>query len=495
MVITPFSSTLPLAGGSAAPGLAVDLRPEQNHDDVSVACCNAKSPKRSASDDVLPAVQARARTLEDIHSMIDKYNSGWNTTKRPLKARISPQKERVVVTGTTGALGSYLLAQLLESETVEKVWALNRGSKGMEERQRASFEDKGLDIGLLKSEKLVLTQANLEDGKLGLEVELFEEIRSTATSVIHNAWHINFRLPLERFEPSVKGVRNLLDLAFSSTAATGLPRFLFTSSIAAAGYGKPGRHLKETYLELGDAATALGYGQSKFVAEKLLESARDAGLETCVVRLGQLSGDAVSGSWSITNWLPFVLVSSVSVGCMPVAIGDVSWLPLTVAARSILDIATFCGGFMPPVVQLSHPYPVKWACVFAMFAEALKTWSGGNQILPIVPFNEWNEHVKRAALTFEGSQRDRYRHFPSMRVQSMMEAIARADEELRSRGVEVGIEAGGPPCLDTTEAVRVSETLRNISQISQEHVEKWVGYWVKMGVFHQNKAKIVHSRL
>ncbi|KAG8734878.1 hypothetical protein FRC10_011338, partial [Ceratobasidium sp. 414] len=216
MAHIPSGITLPSIGGSVAPGLAVNVRFEYKSRRVSAIRQDSESSKLRANDPVPPAADARARVLEDIRSMINKYDPGWNTTKRPIRTPVSPQKERVVVTGTTGALGSYLLARLLESETVEKVWGLNRGPKVMEERQRASFEDKGLDIELLKSEKLVLTEANLEDGKLGLEAELFEEIRSTATIIIHNAWQVNFRLPLELFEPSIKGVRNLLDLAFSS---------------------------------------------------------------------------------------------------------------------------------------------------------------------------------------------------------------------------------------------------------------------------------------
>ncbi|KAG8707501.1 hypothetical protein FRC08_000467 [Ceratobasidium sp. 394] len=495
MVLSPFPVTLPSTSGSIPPNLTANLRIEQNDPNDATTLSGTESSRCCADGGVPLAVQARPRAAEGIRSMINKYDSRWPDKKRPLKARVLPQKECVVVTGTTGGLGSYLLAQLLESERVEVVWALNRKSGGMEERQRASFEDKGLAVDLLKSEKLVLVEADLEDTKLGLEAGVYEEIQSTATSIIHTAWQINFRLPLEMFEPSIKGVHNLLGLAFSSTASTGLPRFLFTSSFAGAGFGAPGRVLKETYLNLEDAVTALGYGQSKFVAEKLIEPARHAGLETCIIRLGQLSGDATSGSWSTTNWVPLVLVSSLSVGYLPMATGDISWLPLPVAANSILDICTSYGSLTPPVIHLSHPYPVKWESVFGMFAEALNTRNRGGQIFPVIPFNQWNERVKSAALAFKGPQNDKFRRFPTMKIQSTIEAMVQGDNELRLRGAETDVEAGGLPGLDTTEAVRMSETLSNVTQISQEHVEKWVEYWVKMDVFHQNKAKMIYSRL
>lgn len=93
-------------------------------------------------------------------------------------------KERVVVTGTTGGLGSYLLAQLVESDKVERIWAMNRISlsgQANRERQHASFEDKLLDVTLLESEKLVLLDANLEDTKLGVGTEVYDEVSKINT--------------------------------------------------------------------------------------------------------------------------------------------------------------------------------------------------------------------------------------------------------------------------------------------------------------------------
>jgi nucleoside-diphosphate-sugar epimerase len=44
------------------------------------------------------------------------------------------------------------------------------------------------------------------------------------------AWQVDFNVALRSFEPQVKGVRNLIDLALGSPLATP-PRLLYTSSI------------------------------------------------------------------------------------------------------------------------------------------------------------------------------------------------------------------------------------------------------------------------
>ncbi|QRW26760.1 L-aminoadipate-semialdehyde dehydrogenase [Rhizoctonia solani] len=342
-----------------------------------------------------PVVEA----LQSIRAMIEKYDAEW---PRQEAREIQPvKKERVVVTGTTGGLGSHLLAQLLENDVVEKVWAMNRkSSKGNREREVASFEDKLLDLNLLKSEKLVFVDTDLEDPKLGLSDETYDEIRREATVIIHNAWQVNFNLSLQSFEPSIRGARNLLDLAFHSTAPSGLPRFAFASSISVAGFAGPGRQLSEVSVTPEMAATSIGYGQSKLVTEKLLESARNSGLQTCTVRLGQLTGDARSGAWTTTDWVPSLIGSSVDKE-------------------------------LPPVIHTSHPRPVPWVDIMNAFSASLVPRT--NSQLPVVRFGEWNKLVIEAAASFKGSEGDRYKRFPSTKIQSTVDGMVLADDELRSR--------------------------------------------------------------
>ncbi|CAE6439212.1 unnamed protein product [Rhizoctonia solani] len=412
--------------------------------------------------------------------MVQKYDSNWHRLVHPSLQRA--EKEYVVLTGSTGALGSHLLARLLESDKIEKLWAMNRKStKGNRERQAASFEDKLLDIYLLKSEKLVFVDVDLEDPKLGLDNEVYDEIRGGATIIIHNAWQVNFNLSLQSFEPSIRGVRNLLDLAFHSTAPTGPPRFVFASSISVAGFSGRGKYLSELPVALEDAATSIGYGQSKLVAEKLLESAKRAGLQTCIVRLGQLTGDLESGSWSTTDWVPSLIGSSISIGCLPGAVGSVSWLPLDTAANSIIDICTTRHVSLPLVAHTSHPRPAPWMNVMDAFSASISSRTGSK--LPIVSFNEWNKQVIIAASSFKGSEGDRYKRFPSTKIQGAVDGMVQADNELRSHGNTRNAESGGTARLDTTMAEALSKTLRLAPELGMAHVKKWIGYWESRGVF------------
>ncbi|CCO36285.1 L-aminoadipate-semialdehyde dehydrogenase [Rhizoctonia solani AG-1 IB] len=402
------------------------------------------------SENNFSTADSTTEKLQDIRAMIQKYDSSW---PRQIACCLQPvKKEHIVVTGTTGGLGSHLLARLLQSDKVERIWAMNRrSSKGNWDRQIASFEDKLLDI------------------------------RSEATAIIHNAWQVNFNLSLQSFEPSVCGVRNLLDLARQSIAPTGCPRFMFASSIAVAGFGSPGRHLNETTVSLEDGAASIGYGQSKLVAEKLLESARRSGLHTCIVRLGQLTGDAASGSWSATDWVPSLVGSSVSIGCLPGAIGTVSWLPLDVAADSIIDVCVARSGTLPPIVHACHPRPVAWMDIMSTLSTAMASRVGSE--VPIIRFDDWNRRVMEAAASFKGSESDRFARFPSTKIQATVNGMVWADNELRARGDASNAESGGTVRLDISTAKAISKNLRLAPELGMGYVQMWVEYWESMGLF------------
>ncbi|KAF8751588.1 Male sterility protein [Rhizoctonia solani] len=386
-----------------------------------------------------------AEALRNIHTMIEKYKIDWPAQEardiQPVK------KERVVVTGTTGGLGSHLLAQLLENEKVEKVWAMNRkSSKNNRDRELSSFEDKLLD-----------------DPKLALPNEIYDEIRREATIIIHNAWQVNFNLGLQSFEPSICGARNLLDLAFQSTAPTGLPRFIFTSSVSVAGFAVPGRWLSEISVTPEMASTSIGYGQSKLVAEKLLESARDSGLESCSIRLGQLVGDVKSGAWSTTDWVPSLIASSVSIGSLPRAVGEQS-----------------------PTSSDAHltPRPVPWVDLMNALSASLVPLV--NSQLPIVGFEEWNKRVAEAAESFKGSESDRYKRFPSTKIQSTIDGMVLADKELQSHDGVEHVESCGTVRLNTKVAEEFSRVLETTPQLGDEHVQKWISYWELKGYLFSN---------
>jgi Male sterility protein len=125
------------------------------------------------------AVQSKLREME---ALVAKYTG--SISDRPPKsvdlATMSEDTEVILLTGSTGHLGCYLLAQLLALPTVAQIFALNRPSTsrdiGVYERQREAFVSCGLDLMLLSSPKLQLLEMNTEHPYLGLQKRVFDQV-------------------------------------------------------------------------------------------------------------------------------------------------------------------------------------------------------------------------------------------------------------------------------------------------------------------------------
>lgn len=89
------------------------------------------------------------------------------------------------------------------------------------------------------------------------------------TIIIHNAWKVDFNLPLLSFEPNVQGTRNLIDLARSSRNSSSL-KFVFTSSVASAwSWDKTRGAYPEEIISDARYAVGNGYGESKYISERV----------------------------------------------------------------------------------------------------------------------------------------------------------------------------------------------------------------------------------
>ncbi|KAF9238233.1 hypothetical protein BU15DRAFT_62645 [Melanogaster broomeanus] len=97
-----------------------------------------------------PTIKQLAARISSVVSE-EKYSFSLNSKADSVSingatnGETHPGRAVVLLTGSTGGLGSFLLSQLLENPTVERVYALNRpsSSTSIEERQRSAFLDKG----------------------------------------------------------------------------------------------------------------------------------------------------------------------------------------------------------------------------------------------------------------------------------------------------------------------------------------------------------------
>ncbi|KAI0687627.1 acetyl-CoA synthetase-like protein, partial [Cerioporus squamosus] len=335
--------------------------------------------------------------------------------------------ETVLVTGTTGRLGSHLLSQLLQRPDVVRVYALNRESSGsvdaLEKRSREAFKQWG--------GKVSFHAVDHAKPHFSLTEALYSEIKNSVTQVFHNAWRVDFNVALPSFEPLIAGARNLLELALDSPLPGG-PRMLFVSSISS-------------------LRNHAGTSPAEESIDQLFAHAAGKGLRTTSVRVGQVSGDQRMGGWSTAEWVAVLVRTSQRIGCIPSKEEDLTWVAVDVVAAALQEMVD--SG--ERALHLVSPRPVPWNTVFLPIAERLK--------VPIVPYAEWLARLEKSA-SAAGERPDVEKHDSAHNLISFF-------KHARMGGVSIP--------LSQEKALRFSKTLAKVRPIERE--VRYVEFWEKMG--------------
>ncbi|KAH9955362.1 acetyl-CoA synthetase-like protein [Russula dissimulans] len=406
---------------------------------------------------------------QELQTLVDRYTESFparpalNGSARPL-----PPRNVYLLTGTTGGLGSNMLAQLLESPVVMRVYAFNRPSKSATSQARhlSSFRQRGLNTNSLSSEKLVYLEGDLSAPEFALGDQLYGEIHRSVTHVVHNAWKINLNLSLTSFEDGISGVRALVDFAITSPL-TRPPHLLFVSSISVfINFENTGSVLEEV-LSNPQVALGTGYSESKWVAERILDAAAErTALRPVVVRLGQVCGDG-NGAWNEKEWFPSLIKSALTLGCLPSLDGTVAWITAPDAAAAMLEMARISPPPGAHTLHVVHPRGVPFNALIASAASSLD--------VPLVPYPEWlsrlsQEHKAQSysAANLEKAQAEN----PALRLFSFYQSV-RTGPEWEPLGVAR---------LDTTRGVQVSRVLaKGAKPLGEENVRKWLSTWRASG--------------
>lgn len=118
------------------------------------------------------------RKLGDMEQSIRKYSRIFPTHKGKLPI---PNSDVVLLTGTTGGIGTAVLAKLAALDSVSRIYAFNRptpnSSESLYQRQASSIRERGYDEKILQSGKVVLVEGDQSRYDLGITKTLFEEVR------------------------------------------------------------------------------------------------------------------------------------------------------------------------------------------------------------------------------------------------------------------------------------------------------------------------------
>ncbi|CAG8585811.1 39686_t:CDS:2 [Gigaspora margarita] len=326
--------------------------------------------------------------LQALKNEVDSYIQKYSTTdKFPPVANFNKineviNKERgetVLMTGVTGSLGSFILRDLLNNPNVLKIYCLVRASDENHgwSRLKDSFVQRNLDTSLLSKERVIILPSDLSDSKFGQTEKIYSNLVQEATQIYHVAWRLDFNSKIEAFErDSIAGTVHLLMLAHEAYTHHKNVHFNFTSK-------------DELPHDISNAMLN-GYGLSKFITENVCaEWSRKISLKLDIHRVGQVSGDSVTGVWNTREHIPLMIKGAQIMKIMPNSYSsNVDWIPVS---QSIVDISLSSPfGNDSDYVRVNHilnPKQVTWN-------EFLKSLQQSGIDFKIILRLLWNEFLK-----------------------------------------------------------------------------------------------------
>ncbi|KAF4967665.1 hypothetical protein FZEAL_10506 [Fusarium zealandicum] len=344
-----FGFPVPLAPLAGTPTLEGHLAAVKAARDGHTAAVEADLPAVLRADSVLP---------EEIQSN--------GTPMRALK-----DANTILLTGTTGYLGAFLLKKLVDS-TDAHIICLVRFPEPVEDcapAGMARIRKNLIDLGLWEDyllERMEILPGNLARKRLGLSPEVFDELANRVQVIVHAAATVNLVYPYAALRnANVGGTKEVLRLAGRSGATV--------HHVSTNGVLPPSTEgwSEDVVIDVDDVPAKLldGYGQTKWVAEKLVYEAASRGIPVRVYRPGTITGHSVSGSTNAWDLMNALLIESLQLGRAPDVDGwFLEMTPVDFVSDAIVTLANHTDDTKQTLYHLGDPAPVSSKEIFESLA-------------------------------------------------------------------------------------------------------------------------------
>lgn len=198
--------------------------------------------------------------------------------------------EHVLLTGATGFLGTFLLAELLRKTSMH-IHCLIRATTEAEGQKKLQQKLEEANIWQTEWEmRIYPIIGDLGQPQLGLSSHHFSELARRIDRIYHNGAYVNMMYPYEALRPAnVLGTKEIIRLAMTYQLKP--VHYISTLNVLGQKEEAHTQYLDE-HVVIDDCWQYLqgGYAQSKWVAEKLVRTAHARGLPVVIYRPGMITG-------------------------------------------------------------------------------------------------------------------------------------------------------------------------------------------------------------
>jgi fatty acid CoA ligase FadD9 len=293
----------------------------------------------------------------------------------------------VFITGTTGFVGAFLLAELLTVYPSDcKFICLVRCESLVNPLSR--IRQNMLFYEIWKQayeERIIPLRGDLAKAYFGLDNETYKWLAHQIDIIFHCGATVNFVFPYSKlYGPNVFGTQEIIRLA--TYTSTCIPvQYISTVSVLS-----PGINEEISIDEIPPDGLTSGYGQSKWVAEKLIAKASQLGLPVVIYRLGSICAASDTGACNRNDIHTLFLAALIKLGCYPEmnVSTHLHGLPVNFTAKSIVylsSIQTDVNGKIYHVLDPNNRVPFEYVinCMQCCGVQFEK-----------VSYEEWQEKLK-----------------------------------------------------------------------------------------------------
>ena len=298
-------------------------------------------------------------------------------------APADPPRE-ILLTGATGFLGAFLLAELAR-RTDARLHCLVRAPSDAAARERLEQTLRAYGIAVEGfAERVVVVAGDLARPHLGLSDARWLELAEGVDAIHHVGYLVNFLFSYEDLRPTnVGGSVELLRLACTGRAK----RCHFVSSFSVYYTAEYTGRVIESGAPLYAGAGA--YRETKRACEGLIASARERGVAVDVYRPPFISWHSGSGVANERDFLIKLVEGCLLLGVAPDVELVFHLAPVDFVVAAIVDLASNPAAKGGSFNIIGEGAGTRWPALVALMQQA-------GAPLRLAPYDEWREALRRA---------------------------------------------------------------------------------------------------
>jgi thioester reductase-like protein len=292
------------------------------------------------------------------------------------------------------------------------------------------------------SERITPIIGDLSQPQLGLTDKQWQTLTEQVDIIYHNGALLNYVYPYELLKPTnVLGTRSILKLA--SLSKTKPVHYVSSTAVFDCHTTNRDRLIvKESDFIDRPEGMYLGYSQSKWVADQMMQTARDRGIPVCIYRSGFIGGHSQTGITNTEDIIWRMIRGSLQMGYLPEIELNLDLTPVDYVSQNIVALSKQ-NCLQETIFHLNHPQPLPWNQLVKFTQDidsqvqflSLEQWleklkllvkpNPANPLYPLIPFFLNRPTDKLTILELMQSRKS-----PQVSCQETLKILAQVDRTL-----------------------------------------------------------------